>query len=74
MVLVACLLTALTALNSTGMSIMTTWGPDWFHTTRYHFIGGLTLYNVASSATPLVLAPLSEHFGRNGIYQISSLL
>lgn len=74
MVLVACLITALTALNSTGMSILTTWGPEWFHTTRLHFITGLTMYNVASSITPLLLAPLSEHFGRNGIYQISSLM
>ncbi|CAK9782640.1 MFS general substrate transporter [Cutaneotrichosporon oleaginosum] len=74
MVVIACFITALTALNSTGMSIMTTWGTAWFGTTRVHFIAGLTLYNVASSIAPLLLAPLSEHFGRNGIYQISSII
>jgi MFS family permease len=74
MVVIACFITALTALNSTGMSIMTTWGTDWFGTSRVHFIAGLTLYNVASSIAPLLLAPLSEHFGRNGIYQISSII
>jgi MFS family permease len=56
------------------MSIMTTWGTDWFGTSRVHFIAGLTLYNVASSIAQLLLAPLSEHFGRNGIYQISSIM
>ncbi|GMK57937.1 hypothetical protein CspeluHIS016_0407710 [Cutaneotrichosporon spelunceum] len=74
MVLLACFITALTALNSTGMAILTTWGTEWFNTSRVHFLVGLTLYNCASSIAPLLLAPLSEHFGRNDIYQISSIM
>lgn len=74
MVLTACFFTALTALNSTGMSIMATWGPQWFGVSRLHFLIGLMMYNVASSTTPLVLAPVSENFGRNEIYQVSSLM
>lgn len=29
------------------------------------------MYNLAVAVTPMFLAPLSEHFGRNIIYQVS---
>ena len=73
-VLAACYLTALTAANSTCMAILATWGPDWFHTSRIVFMVGAALYNIAVSTTPLILAPISEHLGRNEIYQVTSIM
>jgi hypothetical protein len=74
MVLCACSITALTALNATSMAIMSTWGPAYFGTSRLHFVLGLTLYNLSVSMAPLVLAPLSENLGRNEIYHVTSFL
>ncbi|GMK56290.1 hypothetical protein CspeluHIS016_0301300 [Cutaneotrichosporon spelunceum] len=70
--LTACaLITITTIANATSQSIMATWGPDWFHCSRLTFILGLCLYNLAVAVTPMFLAPLSEHLGRNVIYQVS---
>jgi len=73
-VICTCVISTLTAINATSMAILTTWGPAYFHTSRLHFVLGLTLYNLSVSLAPLVLAPLSENLGRNQIYQVTSLM
>ncbi|BEJ11551.1 hypothetical protein CspHIS471_0200110 [Cutaneotrichosporon sp. HIS471] len=69
---VACaLITITTIANATSQSIMATWGPEWFHTDRLTFVLGLCLFNISVAVAPMFLAPLSEHLGRNIIYQVS---
>ncbi|KAL1410759.1 hypothetical protein Q8F55_001701 [Vanrija albida] len=67
-------ITLLTAGNATSVGIMATWGVDWFHTTQTGFMLSLTMYLGALAITPLVLAPMSELFGRNPIYQVTSVI
>lgn len=74
MVVCACSISALTAINATSMSIMSIWGPAWFGCSREMFILGLTIYNLSVAVTPLILAPLSEHLGRNEIYQVTCFM
>lgn len=73
-VIVACLIPMLTAANATSMAVMAIWGPAFYGTTRTMFIVGLMLYNVSVSVTALALAPVSENFGRNQLYQITSIM
>lgn len=67
-------ITALTAMNATTVGIMATWGVEWFDTTYTGFELSLTMYLGALAITPLVLAPMSELFGRNAIYQVTSVM
>ncbi|WOO81607.1 Efflux pump radE [Vanrija pseudolonga] len=67
-------ITALTAMNATSVGIMATWGVQWFDTTYTGFELSLTMYLGALSITPLILAPMSELFGRNAIYQVTSVI
>lgn len=64
-------ITLTTIANATSQSIMATWGPEWFDCDRLTFMLGLSMYNIAVAVTPMFLAPLSEHLGRNIIYQVS---
>lgn len=69
-----CSITALSIANATCLAIMSTWGVDFYNTTRLGFTVGLTVYNLSVSFTPMILTPISEGFGRNEIYQVTSLL
>ncbi|KAL7419186.1 hypothetical protein Q5752_006023 [Cryptotrichosporon argae] len=73
-ILVAVLITALTAGNATSTAPLAAWGPAWLHVEREAFEGGLAAYLTAIAVTPLVLAPMSELFGRNAIYQVTSIV
>ncbi|TXT15772.1 hypothetical protein VHUM_00275 [Vanrija humicola] len=67
-------ITALTAMNATTVGIMATWGVEWFDTTYTGFELSLTMYLGSLAITPLILAPMSELFGRNPIYQVTSVI
>lgn len=69
-----CYLTALTAVSATSIGVMAEWGAGWFHTDTEGFTLGLFMYLMAIAWTPLVLAPMSEIFGRNGIYHVTTLM
>lgn len=59
---------------ASSVGIMAHWGPEWFHTSHTGYMLSITTYLVAIAFTPLVLAPLSEVFGRNVIYQVTSVM
>lgn len=50
------------------MGVIATWAIPWFHTDQVGFMLSLLVYLMAVAWTPLILAPLSELFGRNQIY------
>ncbi|ORX38933.1 major facilitator superfamily domain-containing protein [Kockovaella imperatae] len=68
------ILSSLTALNVTSVAPMSHFGPAWFDTSRELFLLSLTVTMIAISLTPMILAPLSEVYGRNWIYQITSVI
>ncbi|KAK4686907.1 hypothetical protein P7C73_g3215, partial [Tremellales sp. Uapishka_1] len=74
MTLVAVFITALTAANATSVAPMTSRGVAYYGVSREDYVLTITLYLIAISITPLALAPASEVFGRNGIYQVTSIL
>lgn len=69
-----CYLTVMTAINATSTGVIAEWGMPWFHTDSVGFMMGLFMYIMAIAWTPLVLAPMSEMFGRTWIYHISGIL
>lgn len=46
----------------------------WFGITNTQWVLGSFVFLLAVAATPLLLAPASESFGRNAIYQITLAL
>ncbi|ORY29132.1 major facilitator superfamily domain-containing protein [Naematelia encephala] len=73
-VIVAVLITTLTAANATSTAILAEWGPERFNCSREQYILSSTVFLITVAFTPLVLAPLSEVFGRMWIYQITGLI
>ncbi|TXT06467.1 uncharacterized protein COLE_05798 [Cutaneotrichosporon oleaginosum] len=67
-------LVALTAINATSVGVMAPWGVPWFKTTYVGYALSVFMYLFGIAITPLVLAPMSELFGRNIIYQVTTLL
>lgn len=65
------LISGLTAINATSVGVLSPWGQARFHTSHEGFALTLSLYLIAVAFTPLVLAPMSELFGRNSIYFVS---
>lgn len=53
---------------------MAFWGPQWYTTSRLGFQFSVTTFLVAFSFASLLMAPLSELFGRKKIYQIATFL
>ncbi|KAK8843471.1 hypothetical protein IAR55_007128 [Kwoniella newhampshirensis] len=71
--LVAVFITFIGAANLVSTAPLATWGTVYFGVSREVFLLGLTLPMLGIAFAPLVLAPLSEVFGRNMIYQITSV-
>jgi hypothetical protein len=67
-------LVALTAVNATSVGVMAPWGVPWFNTTHVGYALSVFMYLFGIAITPLVLAPMSELFGRNVIYQVTTLM
>ncbi|BEI96699.1 hypothetical protein CcaverHIS631_0202880 [Cutaneotrichosporon cavernicola] len=67
-------LVALTAINATSVGVMAPWGVPWFNTTYVGYALSVFMYLFGIAITPLVLAPMSELFGRNVIYQVTTLI
>nr|XP_031862231.1 uncharacterized protein CI109_002196 [Kwoniella shandongensis]KAA5529303.1 hypothetical protein CI109_002196 [Kwoniella shandongensis] len=71
--LVAVFITFIGAANLVSTAPLATWGTEYYSVSREVFLLGLTLPMIGISFAPLVLAPLSEVFGRNMIYQVTSV-
>lgn len=68
LVSVCFLFTACTAFNGCGYPSASINAAQDLHTTQLVYLVGNTVFLFAVSITPLVLAPLSEVYGRNPIY------
>lgn len=66
--------TILAAINATSIALLNPVGSRYFGVASETFTLGLTVHMIAIGVTPLVLAPLSELFGRNVIFQTSAAL
>lgn len=53
---------------------MAEWGIPWFSTTHVGYAMSVFMYLFGIAITPLILAPMSELFGRNIIYQVTTLM
>lgn len=53
---------------------MAEWGTPWFSTTHLGYSMTVFMYLFGIAITPMVLAPMSEMFGRNAIYQVTTLM
>ncbi|SPO25312.1 related to TPO1 - Vacuolar polyamine-H+ antiporter [Ustilago trichophora] len=74
LVSVCFLFTACTAFNGCGYPSASQMAARDLHTTQLIYLVGNTVFLLAVSITPLVLAPLSEVYGRNPIYLIAVLI
>ncbi|WVQ94773.1 hypothetical protein IAU59_001855 [Kwoniella sp. CBS 9459] len=72
--LVAVFITFACTVSISSTSILATWGTGYFGVSRTTFIMQLTLPLLSIAFAPLLLAPLSEVFGRNMIYQVTSII
>ncbi|OCF34125.1 hypothetical protein I316_04074 [Kwoniella heveanensis BCC8398] len=72
--LVAVFITFACTVSISSTSILATWGTEYFGVGRNTFLLQLTLPLVSIAFAPLLLAPLSEVFGRNMIYQVTSII
>ncbi|KAL1410927.1 hypothetical protein Q8F55_001870 [Vanrija albida] len=71
---VALFISFLSTVMASSVGIMAHWGPEWFRTSHTGYMLSITTYLLAIAFTPLVLAPTSEMFGRNAIYQVTSVI
>ncbi|PWN48561.1 MFS general substrate transporter [Violaceomyces palustris] len=74
LVIVCFLFTACTAFNGTGYPAGSDDAARELHSTAEVYLVGNTTYLLAISFTPLVLAPLSEVYGRTPIYLVASFV
>lgn len=74
LVSVCFLFTACTAFNGCGYPSASEMAARDLHTTQLIYLVGNTVFLLSVSITPLVLAPLSEVYGRNPIYLIAVLI
>lgn len=72
--LAACTVTLLAGMNATHIAIINPVAKGYFGVTADQFTLGFSLYMVGVAIAPLFLAPLSELYGRNIIFQTSSVL
>ncbi|BGP12470.1 hypothetical protein JCM10213v2_000387 [Rhodosporidiobolus nylandii] len=63
---------ALVSLSVSAYSISENYVREDLHTTRILAILGITMFTITFGAAPLLLAPLSEVYGRNNICQFST--
>lgn len=61
-------------MNATSPGVAAEWGIPWFNTTNLGWSLGSFMFLFAVAITPLILAPMSEMFGRNIIYQVTTFL
>ncbi|KAK1924866.1 MSF transporter [Papiliotrema laurentii] len=72
-VFAGCFVTLLAGINATHIAIINPIASEYFRVTADQFTLSFTLYMIGVAWTPLFLAPLSELYGRNAIFQGSSL-
>ncbi|GAA5972660.1 hypothetical protein JCM11641_002963 [Rhodosporidiobolus odoratus] len=65
---------ALVSLSVSGYSISENRVREELHTSKELAILGITLFTLTFGAAPLLLAPLSEVYGRNSIYLASAIV
>lgn len=69
-----CYLCALTAVNATSPGVLWHLGMERWNVGHESWALGLFVYLLSIAVTPLVLAPMSELFGRSDIYHVTSVL
>ncbi|CBQ72971.1 related to TPO1-Vacuolar polyamine-H+ antiporter [Sporisorium reilianum SRZ2] len=74
LVCVCFMFTACTAFNGCGYPSASLQAAHELHTTQLVYLCGNTAFLLAVSAAPLVLAPLSEVYGRSPIYLTAALV
>ncbi|WVR09225.1 hypothetical protein IAU60_006289 [Kwoniella sp. DSM 27419] len=72
--LVAVFITFVCTVSLSSTSVLAIWGTEYFGVSRTIFLLEITLPLISIAFAPLLLAPLSEVFGRNLIYQVTSVL
>ncbi|WOO85359.1 Efflux pump FUB11 [Vanrija pseudolonga] len=64
----------LTAIMATSVGVMTPSGMAWFGVSRTAYALSLTVYMVPMAVFSLVFAPLSEVWGRAGVYRVAMVV
>lgn len=67
-------ITLVTAMNAVPTTIFARVAPPRFGVSKEVFLLSSTVWFISTATFPLFLAPLSEVFGRNLIYQVTSVL
>lgn len=64
----------LSSVSATSVGVMSEWGTVWFGVSPLEYEITLTIYLVPMALASLVLAPLSELYGRRFIYRTTTIM